>query len=362
MVPTEVLEAYHIPVEQCRIEPFGNGHINDTFRITPEGDSHQYILQRINHYVFVHPEQVMENIDRVTCFLRKKIREEGGDPERETVTVIGTGDGHLSCGDAAGNTWRCLLFVPDTISYDQPETLEHLEECGRVFGLFSRRLHDFPAETLHETILQFHDTPNRVKQLQEAVDRNASGKLDEVRGELAFAMDRAEKTTLLLQMNKQGKIPIRVTHNDTKVNNVLFDRRSGKAVCVVDLDTVMPGLMAYDFGDAIRVGASTAPEDERELSRMHLDLEKYEAFARGFLGELRDVLSQEEVLSLAIGAWLMTLENGLRFLADHLNGDVYFKIHRDNQNLDRARAQFALVADMEQHQAEMESILLKYAK
>ena len=356
-----MMGAYAFPEGSADAVPYGNGHINDTFLVSIGGREDRYILQRINGYVFKRPEVVMENIHNVTSFLSRKIVAEGGDPRRETLTLIPTRDGSNYVVDEEGSAWRCYLCVPDTVSPELPDAPEMLEECGLVFGLFSRRLLDFPAETLHETIAGFHDTPNRIRQLEEAAKGNIAGRLKTVEAEMAFAMERAKRTRGLLEKCREGKLPIRVTHNDTKVNNVLLDRETGKAVCVVDLDTVMPGLLAYDFGDAIRVGANTAAEDERDLSLVRLDLDKAEAFARGFLAELGPVLGREELLSLAEGAWMMTFECGIRFLADHLNGDVYFKIHRENHNLDRARTQFALAREIERRKPEMEKLLLGLA-
>jgi Ser/Thr protein kinase RdoA (MazF antagonist) len=250
-----------------------------------------------------------------------------------------------------------MLCVPDTVSPQHPDDLHVLEECGKAFGCFSRRLNHFPAATLHETIIAFHDTPNRLRQLEDAISADPCGRVKDVAEEIAFARAREAETRILLEAHAAGKLPLRVTHNDTKVNNVLLDRDTGKAVCVIDLDTVMPGLLAYDFGDAIRVGACSTEEDERDLEKVRLELPKAEAFARGFLGELKGALSEEELLSLEAGARLMTFECGMRFLADHLNGDKYFRIHRPGQNLDRARTQFALLADMEKHQEEMRAML-----
>jgi len=353
-----ILDAFTVPEGAYTFVPFGNGHINSTFLASMEGMPDRYILQRINSYVFVHPREVMENIARVTAYLRDRILEEGGDPNRETLRLIPSRSGDCCAEDAEGQIWRVFLFVPDTFSPQLPDSLDVLEACGTAFGCFARRLLDYPASTLHETIPAFHDTPARLRQLEEAAARDAQGRLRDIGAEIAFARSREAETHLLLDGYAAGKLPLRVTHNDTKVNNVLLDRITGRAVCVVDLDTVMPGLLAYDFGDAVRVGACTAEEDERDLSRVHLDLSKYAAFARGFLSQLKGELSREEVLSLATGARLMTLENGLRFLADHLNGDVYFKIHRPGHNLDRARAQFALLKEMEARQEEMAETLL----
>ena len=353
----EILNAFDLPEGERTAVPFGNGHINNTFLVRIAGAEEKYILQRINSYVFKKPAEVMENMRHVTEYLREEIRREGGDPARETLQLISARSGECWAADAEGEVWRVMLFVPDTESPQLPDDLGVLEDCGRAFGRFARRLKDFPAASLHETIVDFHNTPVRLRQLEDAAARDACGRLKDVAEEMAFARAREAETRILTDALAAGKIPLRVTHNDTKVNNVLLDKKTGKAICVVDLDTVMPGLLAYDFGDAIRVGACSAEEDERDLSLVRFELPKYRAFAAGFLSELKGALGEEELLSLEAGARLMTLENGMRFLADHLNGDVYFRIHRPGQNLDRARTQFALLADMERHQAEMADTL-----
>ena len=350
---------FALPEGRKTAVPFGNGHINNTYLVTVDGAEERYILQRINSYVFVRPREVMENMLHITEYLQERIREEGGDPDRETIRLIPSGTGEPWVEDQEGEVWRVMLCVPDTVSPQHPDDPHMLEECGEAFGCFSRRLKDYPAATLHETIHAFHDTPARLRQLEEAAAADSCGRLKDVADEMAFARAREAETRILVEGHAAGKLPLRVTHNDTKVNNVLLDRETGKAVCVVDLDTVMPGLLAYDFGDAIRVGACSAEEDERDLSRVRLEMPKFEAFARGFLKELKGELSEEELLSLEAGARLMTFECGMRFLADHLNGDRYFRIHRPGQNLDRARAQFALLADMEKHQEEMRATLQK---
>ena len=355
----EILDVFTLPEGERTVVPFGNGHINSTFMVRITGTDKQYILQRINSYVFIHPKDVMENIQRVTDFLRGKITVEGGNPDRETLTLVPSRSGEAYAEDAENQIWRVMLFVPDTFSPELPDNLNILEECGGAFGRFARLLDDFPASTLHETIHAFHDTPSRLCQLEDAARRDSCGRLKDVSEELDFARRCSSETRVLTDALAAGKLPLRVTHNDTKVNNVLLDRNTEKAVCVIDLDTVMPGLLAYDFGDAIRVGACSAAEDEQNLDLIHVEMPKYRAFSRGFLSELKGMLSRDELLSLEAGARIMTLENGLRFLADHLNGDVYFKIHRPGQNLDRARAQFALFRDMEKHSEEMKSILLK---
>ena len=322
--------------------PFGNGHINNTYLITIDGVKERYILQRINSYVFIRPQEVMENMLHITEYLQERISAEGGDPDRATIRLVPSVTGEPWVKDEKGEVWRVMLCVPDTVSPQHPDDLHVLEECGKAFGCFSRRLNHFPAATLHETIIAFHDTPNRLRQLEDAISADPCGRVKDVAEEIAFARAREAETRILLEAHAAGKLPLRVTHNDTKVNNVLLDRDTGKAVCVIDLDTVMPG----------------PEEDERDLEKVRLELPKAEAFARGFLGELKGALSEEEVLSLEAGARLMTFENGMRFLADHLNGDKYFRIHRPGQNLDRARTQFALLADMEKHQEEMRAMLM----
>ncbi len=354
-----VIRSFQVPDGIISIRPHGNGHINDTYLVGIEGDERQYILQRLNTYVFRKPDEVMENIDWVTSHLREKICREGGDPLRETLTLIRTRDGQLSLTDEMGGYWRMFLFVPGTTGPGEEESEALLEDCGRAFSVFARRLEDFDAGRLHETIPGFHNTPGRLRQLMDSVSEDPKGRLDGVREEVKFCLDREEETRCLLEAHARGEIPLRVTHNDTKVNNVLLDRASGRAICVVDLDTVMPGLAAYDFGDAIRIGASSAPEDEEDVGKIFLVQSKVEAFSRGFLSELSNVMGEKERRMLPEGALLMTLENGIRFLKDYLDGDVYYKIHRPDHNLVRARAQFALVREMEKNLEEMRRLICR---
>ena len=347
----DLARRFDLPGEPTAPAPYGNGHINDTFRFSCGG--RQFILQRLNGYVFPDPDGVNRNISAVTGWLRKRIEEEGGDAVRETLTLIPAKDGKNSVRDAEGGSWRVFPFIENTVSYDLPKNPELFCETGRGFGRFFRRLMGFPAETLAEVIPDFHNTPARFAQLMSAAERNAAGRLGSVPEEMDFCREREKDCGLLLAAG----LPVRVTHNDTKINNLLLDRETGRALCVIDLDTVMPGLAAYDFGDAIRTGASTAAEDERDLSRVSLSLPMFEAFTRGYLSEAGAALTKEETGLLPIGARLMTLENGLRFLADYLNGDLYFHVRREGQNLDRARAQFALVRDMERKEREMREIV-----
>lgn len=331
---------------------FGGGHINDTFLLDREGGK-QFVLQRINKNVFPNPPEVMENIQRVTHHLRKRIRAAGGDPERETLRMLKNADGEFFTIDSNGDYWRAYTFVGDSKTYDLVENAEIFRESGRAFGRFMSMLDDFDASTLHETIARFHDTPKRFRDFHAAVENNLSGRADGVRDLIDVALSyEAFGSTLMDQLNR-GDLPLRVTHNDTKLNNVLIDAHTNRAVCVVDLDTVMPGLCAYDFGDAIRFGASTAVEDEQDLSKVHFDMDLYRAYAEGYLSEVAAALSSNEVDSLAVGAKMMTLETGIRFLGDYLNGDVYFKTAYPEHNLVRARTQFKLLSEMDEHWEEM---------
>lgn len=342
--------------------PYGNGHINETFVLEAEDCNNRYILQWLNGYVFPNSDDVMENIAGVTAWLKDRILEEGGDPERETLTVIPAKSGELVVKDEKGGAWRVFRFVEDAYGLDRPENTAVFEETGRGFGRFQRRLAGYAAGSLKEVIRGFHDTPGRYRQLISAIEANVAERLGEVGPEVDFCKAHEQECGELLQLLTTGRIPLRVTHNDTKVNNLLLDATTGRALCVIDLDTVMPGLAAYDFGDAIRTGASTAAEDERDLSRVGLSLHMYAAFTRGFISEVGSTMDMAEILSLPIGAKLMTLENGLRFLADHLNGDRYFRVHHPGQNLDRARAQFALVEDIERKMKDMEEIVTTAAE
>ena len=356
--------ASHFMIEQGEqsIAPYGNGHINDTFCICVDAGGEKpirYILQRVNRNVFPQPENVIENMAKVTAYLRGVIEAAGGDPMRETLTLIKTNEGKDYFVDEEHDVWRVCPFIEDTISRDLPDTPELFALSGAAFGRFMCQLEGFDASTLHEAIKDFHNTPARYGQLMDAVRRNDAGRLGEVGPELAFCMGYGEEVHTLLRALEAGEIPLRVTHNDTKLNNVLLDAKTGDGICVIDLDTVMPGLSAYDFGDSIRFGANTAAEDERDLSKVTFSLEMYEAFVRGYLSEAGSVIGQRERELLPMGAKLMTLECGMRFLADHLNGDKYFKVHREGHNLDRARTQFKLVRCMEENWDTMMDIIRK---
>ena len=338
-------------------EPYGNGHINDTFLVVSAGDGgvqKRYILQRVNKNVFKNPVEVMENIVGVTDYLRASLAKSGPMPDmRDVLRLVPTQENKPYHIDADGQFWRMYDFVEQTVTYETLSSPEMFYYSARSFGTFFTMLAGYPATTLHETIPGFHNTPQRLGQLEDAVAADKLGRAAGVQAEIAFARARFDDIHTLYNMQQRGELPTRVTHNDTKLNNVLLDDKTGRGACVIDLDTVMPGLCAYDFGDSIRFGASTCAEDERDLSKCGLSLPMYEAYVKGFLECAGGRLTEAEVRALPMGAKLMTLECGMRFLADHLNGDVYFKIHRDGHNLDRCRTQFGLVAAMEAHWPEM---------
>ncbi len=339
--------------------PYGNGHINRTYLLpgTP-----RKILQCINGAVFKNPEAVMENICSVTEYLRREIEAAGGDPARETLTVLPTVDGKPFYRAADGNIYRIYLFIENAVSLDRADTPEIFAASAHAFGKFQRMLADFPAHTLHEVIPHFHDTADRLRQFREALANDACGRAKDVQAEIDFVLSRADYVTRITDAIADGSVPLRVTHNDTKLNNVMLDEVTHAPVCVIDLDTVMPGSMLYDFGDALRFGASTGSEDEQELSKIEFDLTYFEAFTKAFLEEAGESMTARERELLPFSALLMTLECGMRFLADHLNGDTYFRIHRENHNLDRCRTQFKLVADMEQKMEQMQAIVAAASK
>ncbi len=340
--------------------PYGNGHINDTFRFTCEasgGARKRYILQRINHHIFRKPGELMENIVNVTAYLRSVIASAGGDPERETLRVIPTRDGGHCYRDEEDGCWRIFPFIEGSICLEKVESAKDFYDSAVAFGNFQRMLADFPAQKLHETIPDFHHTPTRFRALEKAARADVCGRAAGVEAELAFAFARGGEASVLTDLLERGELPLRVTHNDTKLNNILFDEVSRKALCIIDLDTIMPGLVHYDFGDSIRFGASTGEEDETDLGRVELDLSLFEAFTEGYLKGCAGSLTEIEAALLPMGAKLMTYECGIRFLTDYLEGDTYFKIHRKGHNLDRARTQFKLVADMEEKWEDMCAIV-----
>ena len=332
----------------CDARHYGEGHINDTFVVWREDHSKRFILQRINTDTFTDPVGLMDNICGVTRHLREKILAAGGDPARETLNVIPTLSGAAFHLDAEGGAWRAYDFVEDTICLQQVGSEADFRTVAETLGKFQNQLADYPASTLHETIARFHDTPNRYANFEKALAADALGRAKDIAPEVAFIHAREKDCHVLLDLLAAGEIPLRVTHNDTKINNVLIDAATGKGICVIDLDTVMPGLSAYDFGDSIRTGANDCAEDEPDQNKVHFDLHLYEVFAKGYLSTAGASMSPAEKKSLAWGAKLMTLECGIRFLTDYLEGDHYFHTARPDHNLDRARTQFTLVRQMEE--------------
>lgn len=349
----EILSHFRVETD---VHAYGNGHINDTYLCE---SSPRYILQRINSNVFKKPWEVMENIFNVTEHLRNKIKAAGGNADRETLTVIPTWEGE-SFYKSEDGYFRMYKFIENSLSVDIVENPIQLYYAGRAFGRFQMFLDDFPAEKLHETIVDFHNTPERVNQLKKAIEDDKAGRAASVKDVIDEALGFAKYAPLITDSIANGTVPLRVTHNDTKLNNILFDDKTGEDLCVIDLDTVMPGSALYDFGDALRFGASSAAEDETDLSKVYFDLDKYEQFAKGFLEFTGDCLTDKEKELLPVSALMLTYECGIRFLADYLNGDTYFKIHREHHNLERAKNQLKLVADIEKKLPEMKKITEKY--
>lgn len=339
-----------------------NGHINSTYFVDCEeenGQKHRYVLQAINTSIFKKPDEVMENIVGVTAHIRTKLLVEGKDTEQGTVNIIFTKDGHYSYTAPDGSYWRTYVFVEGK-NYQSADSPALLEKVGKAFGHFQMQLSDFDASKLYETIPNFHNTVSRIADFKKAVSDDLAGRAAGIPDDIKFVLDREDKCGYIMDGIASGKLPLRVTHNDTKLNNIMMDPETDEGRCVIDLDTVMPGSVLADFGDAIRFGASSAAEDETDLDKVYVRLEMFEGFAKGFIGGLEGSLTKDEVLSLPMGAYLLTLETGMRFLGDYLNGDTYFRVHYPTHNLDRARNQFKLVADMEAKMDQMNEIIKKY--
>ena len=339
--------------------PFGNGHVNDTFRITYDqgGVRLNYVLQRINKEVFKEPEKVMENIDRVTAHILKKIRAAKMETRKRTVRLLRTPDDKPYAVDEDGNYWRVYVFVERARAYEVLETPEQAFGIAKAFGEFQQQLTDIPGERLHETIPDFHNTPQRIQQLKDAIARDPLGRAGEVQQEIDFVLQREEEAGILVRLNESGDIPERITHTDTKSNNILIDDLSGEGICVIDLDTVMPGLSLYDFGDMVRTCTSPVEEDEVDLRKVYMRFEMYDALFAGFCESAGSFMTPAEKEHLATSGKIITLEIGTRFLADYINGDTYFKIKRPQHNLERCRAQFQLVRSIEAQMNDMMKLL-----
>ena len=348
----KIASAFRIDGTPVRWNEFGNGHINRTVKVYTD-TGREYVLQRINKYVFRNPVQLMINAKAVTDFIRQRV----SDP-RMALHFMRTHDGLAYHQDEEGEYWRMCDFIGG-FSLDAPESEEDFYQSALAFGRFQRMLADFPAHTLYETVPNFHNTPDRYLQLKESIRQDLCGRVEGAKAEIDFLLERERQAGTLQRMLDRGELPLRVTHNDTKLNNVLLDKEERKALCVLDLDTVMPGLSLYDFGDSIRFGAATAAEDEKDLSKMSLDLHLFEVYTKGYL-EAAD-LTETEIEMLPMGAYVITLELATRFLKDYLDGDLYFKTAYPGHNLVRARAQIKLAADMQMKLTEMNRIVAEVA-
>lgn len=359
----EIIKHFSVNGEFLKGQFHTAGHINDTLIITVknlEGEEKKYILQKINTNIFKNPMELMKNIENVTDHIREKLQAEGSDHVRGTLQIIKNREGRNFYMDEAENYWRVFAFIEGAKSYMKVEKPEHMYKTGKAIGKFHSQLSDFPMESLHETIKNFHHTAKRYETFLTAVKNNLSGKAEKIREEIDFILTREKETAVLVNLLAEGKLPLRVTHNDTKFNNIMLDIHSEDPIAVIDLDTVMPGLVHYDFGDSIRTGASTALEDETDLEKVNFDLKLFEAYTRGFLESAGSALTSLEIDYLAFSAKLITFEQAIRFLGDYLDGDLYYKIQYPNHNLDRARNQLKLVKDMENKMELMEKIVNKY--
>jgi len=339
-------------------KPFGSGHINDTIKVETIGETNpDFVLQRINHHIFKNVTGLMQNIALVTDFIREYLKSvPGSNPDIEVLTLIKTREGKTFIQDDEGNYWRCCLFIPDTISFDKIENLEIAIEGGRIFGKFQSILSGLNASLISETIPFFHDMEKRFENFQNAVRANPTNRVEQATDEIRFVEDRIEELLPMTRKINEGIIPLRITHNDTKFNNILFDLNH-HAQCVVDLDTVMPGSVLHDFGDAIRTAANTAVEDEADLSKISLDMELFKAYTSGYLSEAHQFLTPVEIENLALSAKFMAFIMGLRFLTDFIDGDNYYKIQHPLHNIQRCRAQFQLIRSMESHFGEMQQVI-----
>ena len=359
----EVLAAYEFPATLLGAVRYGQGHINDTFCVIcqpQEGDAIRFILQGLSLAAFPRQAELMENFVGITSFLREKITAAGGDPLRETLSIVKARDGKDFYTEASGKVWRLTPYIENTDCF-QSATPELFEASARAFGRFQYMLQGYPAETLHETIVNFHNTEDRFAKFEAALAADKLDRAKDIQAEIKFVLDRKADCSVALQALRDGILPLRVTHNDTKLNNILIDRDTHEGICVIDLDTTMPGLSINDFGDSIRFGANHSAEDEKDLSKVNFDIELYEAYTRGFIQGAQGGLTPAELEYLPWGARLMTLECGIRFLTDYLDGDNYFRIHYPEQNLDRCRTQFKLVKDMEEQFDAMAAVIRKYS-
>ncbi len=354
-----VAEAFALPGAVVGVQPHGDGHINDTFLVRM-ADGLRYLVQRINPHVFPDVDNLTSNIARVTDHLRAKLEARGTpDLHRRVLTLVPTRDSAYLHRDAQGEAWRVCVFVEGSVAHDVLRSAAQAERAAHAFGAFQRDLSDMPGPPLADTIPHFHDAPRRYAAFERSVEKDVCNRADGVRGEIGFARQRAAYANVLAEAHARGEMPRRVTHNDAKLNNLLFDAQTDEALCVVDLDTVMPGLALYDFGDLVRTGASTAPEDTRELPAMALDATLFKALACGYTRAMRGALTPSEKQHLVFSGAFMAYVMALRFLTDHLDGDTYYKTARPGHNLDRCRAQFALIQSIEAQQSMLDAFVAR---
>lgn len=359
----EIINKFDIKGEIIDYHKYGEGHINDTYLVTTNNNSKEelYILQKINNNIFPNVDGLMKNIELVTSYLKEIINNNNGDPHRETMNLIKTKDGNNYYYDQKTNKYyRVFEFVKDTVTLQIVTNKKDFKESAIAFGKFQKLLANFDATKLVEVIKDFHNTEVRFNHFLETLKLDKYNRAKDCQKEIDFILNRKDDCSLIVNLIKEGKIPLKVTHNDTKLNNVLLDKNTMKGICVIDLDTVMPGSSLYDFGDSIRFGCNSASEDEIDLSKVNFSIEYFEAYVDGFLSEVKDSLNEYEKKYLAYAAKLMTLECGIRFLDDYLDGDNYFKIHRENHNLDRCRTQLKLVSEMEKNLDVMNNIIRRY--
>ena len=359
----KIISQFQIEGSLVSCERYGEGHINETYLAVVEnqGVKTNFILQKINHKLFTNVEGLMNNIKSVTEFNRQKIISRGGNPDRESLSLVYCKNGnsyyHCECCDGY---FRIYKFITDAIAYQVVEKPEHFYQSAVAFGNFANLLAEFDASGLYEVIKDFHNTEKRFKDFENSLKADKFDRAKTVKKEIDFVLSRKEYCSRIVSLLRSGEMPTKVTHNDTKLNNVMLDAVSGKPVAVIDLDTIMPGSICYDFGDSIRFGCNPAAEDEKDLSKVNFDINLFEQYTKGYLSALGDSATQIEKDNLAFGAILMTYECGMRFLADYLDGDIYFRTHRDGHNLDRCRTQFKLIEDMEKLLPEMQKIVAKY--
>jgi len=360
----EVCSEFQFSGEFVLAIPYGDGHINDTYKvenIVNEEITH-YIIQRINHTIFKNVDLLMENIANVTNFLGDLVDDDENSTDYEVLRLIPTKKGLNYFVDSEGNYWRAYRFVENAIGHSFVKDVKMLYFAAKAFGKFQKMLKDYPATTLHETIKDFHHTQRRYDSFITAKEQDLLDRRKNCDDEIQFIIDHESIVSVVIQYLSAGELPTRVTHNDTKINNVLLDTKTGEGRCVIDLDTVMPGSVLYDFGDAIRSCISTAAEDEENLDVVHIDVERFEAFTKGFIEEMSDELCELEKALLPFSGVLLTFECGVRFLTDYLQGDLYFKTHGENHNLIRAKNQFRVVQLMEENMDVLTQIVQKYIR